>query len=217
VPFANILYAPVVEAVLATGADFLFTAKSDSHKTLYDFMHGATLDEVSITRKEGGKKLTYRYRWFSKAPLRDGKDALQVNWLGVTITNETGKATYDGAFVTSLPLTAENVVEIAACARARWKIENESFNVLKNNGYNLAHNFGHGKKYLARIFAAMNLLAFAFHTANDCLETLWQQAREAKGSRSNFFQHIRTISAYFVFPSWHSLMNTLISCDAPPT
>jgi hypothetical protein len=83
--------------------------------------------------------------------------------------------------VTSLPLTADNVVEVAACARARWKIENESFNVLKNNGYNLAHNFGHGKKYLARTFAAMNLLAFAFHTACDCLETLWQQAREAVG------------------------------------
>jgi hypothetical protein len=33
--------------------------------------------------------------------------------------------------VTSLPVTAENVVEIAACARARWKIEDESFNVLK--------------------------------------------------------------------------------------
>jgi hypothetical protein len=42
-----------------------------------------------------------------------------------------------------------------ACARARRKIENEGFNVLKNNGYNLAHNFGHGKKYLARTFAAL--------------------------------------------------------------
>jgi len=82
----------------------------------------------------------------------------------------------------------------------------------ERNGANLAHNFGHGKKYLARIFAAMNLLALAFHTACDCLETLWQQAREAKGTRTRFFGHIRTISAYVVFPSWHRLMNTLISC-----
>jgi hypothetical protein len=62
----------------------------------------------------------------------------------------------------------------------------------------------------------MNPLAFALRTANDCLETLWQQAREAKGPRTRFFEHIRTISAYFVFPSWCSLMNTLISCNAPP-
>jgi hypothetical protein len=88
--------------------------------------------------------------------------------------------------------------------------------VLKNNGYNLAHNFGHGKKYLVRMFAATNLLAFAFHTACDCLETLWKQAREAIGARSRFFQDFRTISAYVVFNSWNSLMNTLITSKAPP-
>ena len=209
---------PLAEAVLATGADFLFVCKKDSHKTLYEFLEGAPLDERTVTERRPGKhSLTYRYRWIEGVPLRDGKDALAVNWLAVTITDRQGKATYDGAFVTSLPLRPDNVVEVAACARARWKIENESFNVLKNNGYNLAHNFGHGKKYLARIFAAMNLLAFAFHTACDCLETLWQQAREAKGSRTRFFEHLRTISAYLVFPSWCSLMNTLISCKAPST
>jgi hypothetical protein len=209
---------PLAEAVLATGADFLFVCKKDGHKTLYEFIEGAPLDEQIVTERRPGKhSLTYHYRWIEGVPLRDGKDALAVNWLEVSIADAKGKTTYDGAFVTSLPITAENVEEIAACARARWKIENESFNVLKNNGYNLAHNFGHGKKYLARIFATMNLLAFAFHTANDCLETLWQQAREAKGARRRFFEHIRTISAYLVFPSWESLMNTLISCKAPPT
>ena len=83
---------PICEAVLASDADFLFTAKPDSHKTLYDFMNGAACDELSIPRKEGGKRLTYRYRWFSKAPLRDGKDALIVNWIGVTICDAKGKA-----------------------------------------------------------------------------------------------------------------------------
>jgi hypothetical protein len=209
---------PLAEAVLETGADFLFVCKKDSHKTLYEFLAGASLEQRSVTeRKPGNRSLTYRYRWIEGVPLRDGKDALDVNWLAISIIDAKGKITYDGAFVTSLPVTADNVAEIAACARARWKIENESFNVLKNKGYNLAHNFGHGKKYLARIFAAMNLLAFAFRTACDCLETLWQQAREAKATRARFFENIRTISAYIVFPSWFSLMNTLISCKAPPT
>ncbi len=208
---------PLAASVLATGADFLFVCKKDSHKTLYEYVDGAPPDERTVTeRKPGKRSLTYRYRWIEAVPLRDGKDAMSVNWLGVTITDEKGKTTYDGAFVTSLPVTAENVVETAACARARWKIENESFNVLKNNGYNLAHNFGHGKKYLARTFAAMNLLAFAFHTACDCLETLWQQAREAIGTRSRFFQDLHTITAYIIFPSWGSLINTLASSKAPP-
>ena len=34
---------------------------------------------------------------------------------------------------------------------------NESFNILKNNGYHLEHNFGHGKQNFAMLFAAMNL------------------------------------------------------------
>ncbi len=208
---------PLVEAVLATGADFLFVVKKDGHKTLYEYVDGAWLQERAVTeRKPGRRSLTYRYRWINGVPLRDGKDAMNVNWLGVSILDANGKTTYDGAFVTSLPLTADNVVEVAACARARWKIENESFNVLKNNGYNLAHNFGHGKKYLARTFAAMNLLAFAFHTACDCLETLWQQAREAVGARARFFQDIYTITAYVLFPSWHTFINTIATGKAPP-
>lgn len=207
---------PICEAVLASGADFLFTAKLDSHKTLYDFMNGATLEEISQVRKEGAKKLTYRYRWFAGAPLRDGKDALNVTWIGIAISDAKGKTTYDGAFVTSLDVTPENVAEIAACARARWKIENESFNILKNNGYHLEHNFGHGKQNLAMLFAAMNLLAFAMHTVCDCLEALWSQARQAKRARKRFFEHIRTITAYLVFPDWRTLMTTLINSKPPP-
>jgi hypothetical protein len=97
---------PIAEAILAAGGDFLLTAKPSSHKTLYDFMHGAILQEVTHTQKLAGKRLTYRYRWFEQAPLRDGKDAMLVNWIGVTITNVQGKATYENAFVTSLPVTA---------------------------------------------------------------------------------------------------------------
>lgn len=207
---------PMAEAVLATGADFLFVCKPDGHKALYDFIDGATLETHQATDKQNNKRLSYHYRWIGNVPLRDGKDALHVNWIAVTINDANGKTTYDGAFVTSLPASKDNVAEIVACARARWKIENESFNVLKNNGYHLDHNFGHGQKYLAMMFAAMNLLAFAIHTVCDSLDELWCQARDAKGSRKRFFEHLRTITAYLVFPSWQALLNTLIASKPPP-
>ena len=207
---------PICQPIVAGGGDFLFTAKPDSHKTLYDFMDGAEIEEMSVTRKEGRKKLKYRYRWFKGAPLREGKDAMSVNWIGLTILDAKGESTYDGAWVTSLNAGRENVADIAACARARWKIENETFNVLKNNGYHLEHNFGHGKQHLAMTFAALNLLAFAIHTVCDCVETLWVAARQAKRSRARFFEHIRTITAYLVFPDWPTLMTTLIQSKPPP-
>jgi hypothetical protein len=167
-------------------------------------------------RKPGGRTLTYSYRWLEGVPLRDGGDALQVNGVGVAVADDKGKIAFESAFATRLPVTLDHGAEIVACGRARWKIENESFNVLKNNGYHLAHHFGHGKQCLKRRFAALNLLAFAFHTVCDGVETLCQPARQAKGKRRRLFEHLRTITAYIVFPSWQSLMDSLFSSKTPP-
>jgi len=134
----------------------------------------------------------------------------------VTICDAKGKTVHDGAFVTSLPVTRENVVEIAACARARWKIENEGFNVLKNNGYRLERNFGHGKENLAMPFAAMHLLAFAMRTVCGLIEDLWIKARQARRARKRVLEHIRTIAEYRAFPDWKTLMTTLATAKPPP-
>lgn len=68
-------YQRSLEEGRASGADFLLAARPESHKALYDFMKGAACEEVTIIRKEGARKLSCHYRWFSKAPLRDGKEA----------------------------------------------------------------------------------------------------------------------------------------------
>ena len=68
--------------------------------------------------------------------------------------NPRGETTYRNSFVTDLPVGPDPVVELAACGRARWKIENETFNVLKNQGYNLEHSFGHGKQNLSVSWSA---------------------------------------------------------------
>ena len=98
------------------------------------------------------------------------------------------------AWVTSLPVNQNNVAEIAACGRARWKIEYETFNVMKNHGYELEHNFGHGETFLAMTLAALNLLAFAWHCTLDLVEQPWQAARQAAAKRSSFFVHILTLT-----------------------
>ena len=92
----------------------------------------------------------------------------------------------------------------------------DSFKVLKNNGYHLEHNFGHGEQNLAVLFAAMNLLAFAIHAVLDGLEDLWIKARDAKCASNRFFEHVRTITAYLVFRDWETLMITFINCKPPP-
>jgi hypothetical protein len=77
---------------------------------------------------------------------------------------ETGEILYRNEWVTSLNLDEVNSHDVVACGRARWKSENENNNVLKNHGYHLAHNFGHGKEHLATTLLTLNLLAFLLHT-----------------------------------------------------
>jgi hypothetical protein len=207
---------PMCVAVLAQGGDFLFVCKQDSHKTLYEYLRGAEPQRHTVTeRRMGGRMRTYRYSWVEGVPLRDGKEALNVHWLSVEVLDQTGKTTYRGAFVTSLGISTENVAEIGACARARWKIENESFNVLKNHGYHLEHNFGHGKQHLAQQFVLLNLLAFAFHTVCDSVEKLWQEARAIMGTRKDFFTDLHTVTAYFLFPDWRALCSAMVQGNAP--
>lgn len=209
-------HQPMCADVLAAGGSFIFGCKPSSHKTLTEYLIGIDLDGFSETVGVGSAKRIHRYRWMEGVPLRDGKDALTVNWLEIEIAKPNGKVTYRNSFVTDLPVTKQSAVEIAACGRARWKIENETFNVLKNNGYNLEHNFGHGKDTLASLLVALNLLAFAMHNACDLVEGAWQEGRQKVAAKMRLFEHIRTVTAYFIFPSWGSLFRTIRTGRPPP-
>ena len=202
---------PTCEAIRAVGGHFLLTAKPSSHATLYEWLNGAEVPTTEQKIKQGRRFVTHRYRWLEGVPIRDGKDALIVNWLEIEISDAGGKVIYRNSFVTDLAVNENNVAELASCARARWKIENENFNTLKNNGYNLEHNFGHGTQHLAAFLATMNLLAFAMHTVADLVDAAWNKARLAVGTRKRFFEDLRALTTYLVFPSWALLVETLIA------
>lgn len=108
-----------------------------------------------------------------------------VNWVGVTTTDAKGEVTYDNAFVTSLPVTEDRAAEIVACARTRWKVQNQCSNVLKFNGYPVEYNFGYSRHNLATVLAAMNLLMFA---VCDRLKQVWIDAGAVKRARKRSFE-----------------------------
>jgi hypothetical protein len=207
---------PIVAMLAAAGDDFIFTCKESSHKALYDFIDGAEPERHQEKIRKGKTVETRHYRWIERVPVRGGKDAALVNWIGFEIFDRNGRVKYSIAWVTSLPVNKTNVAEIAACGRARWKIENEAFNVMKNHGYELEHNFGHGETFLAMTLAALNLLAFAWHSVLDLLEPPWQAAREAAAKRTSFFAHLLTLTTYVVFPSWAVFLEALTTFTIPP-
>ncbi len=204
---------PLCEKLLKQGFNFILVCKPDSHKTLYkDFIEsGIKLENVEVNRRNSkGKKDTMKYRFINNVPLRDGEDALMVNWCEVTITNDAGKATYRNSFITNHVITAENVADIVLAGRTRWKVENENNNTLKTKGYNLDHNFGHGKKHLSSLLLTLNLLAFLFHTVLEFTDKKYRLLRKHLPRRMTFFEHVRTLTSYLFFVSWKDLMDFMI-------
>ena len=168
-------------------------------------------------KRPGGKSEIRRYRWQNRMPINAGKDALQVNWLSMEIIRAAdGKVTYRNSFITSMEVTEDNVERLSECGRCRWRIENESFNILKNNGYHMEHNFGHGRDGLSNLLLAMNLLAFAFHAACDLMCELWRTTRSRFSRRHRFFVTIEVLNYYMYFENWHHLLSAVSSPRAPP-
>lgn len=214
---------PLCEAILAEGLNFILVCKPDSHKTLYDWVDGLAATPGVYTRKvvrrKGKRSFTDTYRWVNQVPLRDGDDALWVNWCELTSTDDTGKITYRNAFATNHAITTSNVTEIVRDGRARWKVENENNNTLKTKGYHLTHNFGHGKQHLASLLATLNLIAFGFHTLLELFDPHYQLIREFL-PRKTFFDDLRALTRYLCFDSWEDLMAFMIKgleLEAPDT
>ena len=142
---------------------------------------------------------------------------MPVNWIGFEILDGKGVVKHKTALIASPPVAKSTVADIVACGRARWKIENESFNVLKNHGYELEHNFRRGETHLAMTLAALNMLAFAWHTVLDLLEPPWRKATEAAEKRMRFFAYLATLTSFVVFPAWSDLFEALTAFTSRPT
>jgi hypothetical protein len=193
---------------------FILTCKPDSHKALYEFVDGLSklnkMRTVIVNRKQGKKHYTDTYRFVNQVPLRDSIDALEVNWCELVTTDTTGKVVYKNTFVTDHLIKDNNVIDIVAAGRARWKIENENNNTLKTKGYNLEHNFGHGGQYLSQTLFTMNLLAFLYHTVLHFVDRAYQLIRETLGSRKTFFNDLRALTKYTYFDNWNHLMQFMM-------
>jgi hypothetical protein len=118
---------------------FIFVCKPESHTGLYEWLdflgQTQTLEQVTQRHWNGKRGERWQYRFASQVPLRNGAEALRVNWLELIITHEkTGAILYQNSFVTNHAITAANVVPLAQVGRTRWKIENENNNTLKTKG-----------------------------------------------------------------------------------
>ena len=141
---------PMIEHVLKNNMHYIFVAKPSDHTYLmewldpYPALHKYSTKDIKGTR--------YVYEWMNEVPLNAADENFRVNFFRFKLikTDKQGKEkiTYQNSWVTDLTVTQNNIVTLVRGGRCRWKIENECFNTLKNQGYNIEHNYGHGQKNL---------------------------------------------------------------------
>jgi hypothetical protein len=206
-------HQPLCRLLLAQKLHFIMTCKIESHRALYEEVELLTRVEGAVrsrtVRRWNGRYHELRtYRWAEQVPIRADANPLRVNWYEVTIEREdTGRRIYHNAWITSHDLTEESVPELVAAGRAHWKVENENFNVLKNRGYNLEHNYGHGEQHLSTVLLSLLLLAFLMHTVLHLTCPKYQAIRKKLGPRRTFFNDFRALTRYLYFDGWEELLD----------
>ena len=143
-------------------------------------------------------------------PLNGKNTTVLVNYFEYWIINDEGKVTYHNSWVTDFKVEEATVSKLVKIGRCRWKIENEVFNTLKNQGYHIEHNFGHGKNHLSINFFLLNLLAFFMHQIFELSDRLYQKCRKAFSSKEELWNNLRSIICVLIFPDWEILLKRLL-------
>lgn len=152
--------APIIKRLVEIPHwEFVIAVTPDGNKSLFrQFKARDKSGQVKwhTTQDEQGK---HRFGYTNDLALNDSNTDVRVNMLYYEWTNKKGEVK-KFTWISSIKLTKSNIYKVMRMGRSRWKIENETFNTLKNQDYNFEHNFGHGQEHLCTIFAYLMMLAF---------------------------------------------------------
>jgi hypothetical protein len=202
---------PLIEEAKAAGMSYILVAKPDDHKILMEWVNEQRqLKEVSRMQIRDLKGRFHVYEWINGVPLNGNKETVITNYFEYWLIDKE-KVTYHNSWVTDISISEENVKDLVRGGRCRWKIENEVFNTLKNQGYHIEHNYGHGKKNLSMNFFLLNLLAFFMHQIFELTDNLYQQCRKKFSSRRALWDCLRNVIRVLIFPAWENLLQRVIT------
>jgi len=142
----------------------------------------------TLKNKEG----LHRFGYTNNLALNSSNGDIRVNMLYYEFTDWNG-VTKTFTWVTSIKLNKSNVYKVMRMGRSRWKIENETFNTLKNQEYNFEHNFGHGQENLCTNFAYLMMLAFCVDQIQQSSCPYFKSILKELKTRLKFWESIRAV------------------------
>jgi hypothetical protein len=217
-PHLNITYiadglsskAPLINILREHKMHYLLMAKEGDHKHLFtefeNKQRNGHTTQVSI--EDSKKKRMLYFSFHNDLPLNKENSDVRVCFLECKQVDKNNKMT-TFTWVTDHEITKDNVYEISRAGRARWKIENETFNTLKNQGYHIEHNYGHGDKHLSSVFSVLTVLAFLVDQVQQMSNELFQAALGKIHARIYFWEKVRFLFSTFDFQSMKEIYEAI--------
>lgn len=203
--------APHIREILDLNMHFILGAKPGDHAFLFE--HWVAAEDAGLATTSSGTLPgggTWELSFASQLPLNESSD-LRVNFLQYGEYDEHGESRKRFSWVTDLPITSGVALHLTRGGRARWKIENETFNTLKNQGYQFEHNFGHGKQNLSVVFAMLMMLAFLVDQTQQLCCPLFQAVWAKLGSKRALWDNQRSHFRHIVLESMRHLYELLLT------
>ena len=203
---ADALYAngPYIEQLQSDGHSFIINIKPDGNKSLFSQFAARQNRGQAGQYSYSEKGIRHHFHWANNLPLNSSRADVRVNMIHYEQVDKNGKIT-TFSWITDIDLRQNNVEKVMRAARARWKIENETFNTLKNQGYYFEHNYGHGQDQLCTVLAYLMMLAFAVDQtrqyACEYFRILWQ----GLGTKAKLWQAIRAAFTMIEFQTMKQL------------
>jgi len=193
-------------------AHFILGVKWGDHAFLFRHLREADAANKThtLTQTDSDTGILHHFRWHHHLPLNESNADELVHVVEYWELHADGKHQYF-SWITDILPTANNVDSLMRGGRARWKIENETFNTLKNQGYHLEHNFGHGEQNLSVVFVLLMMLAFLVDQVQQHCCPIFQAARKQSRTRRYFWESIRYLFEAFLFASYTDLLQARAS------
>jgi hypothetical protein len=193
--------APNIRMIKEFGLKYILVAKPGDHQFLFEQLELSEHTQYYEEKTDDG--CYHQFRFVNKVSLNKSNQDVKVNLIEYRQTDPKGKET-NFSWVTNIYVSTINVMKIMRGGRARWKVENETFNTLKNLGYNFERNYGHGKQYLSTIFCMLMMLAFLIDQMQEICCPLFRKCRTALHTYRELWENMRVLFRRINLLSWEN-------------
>ena len=194
---------------------FILGVKPGDHQALFGQVEEKTrqeqVEEFSFTDQDE-EDVTHQFRFVNRLFLNGQHPDLYVNFLEYWEVRPDKIRHF--TWITDIPISRNNAFALMKGGRARWKIENETFNTLKNQGYHFEHNYGHGHQHLATNFSLLMMLAFLVDQIQALCCPLFQQAHQSQHSKISLWENMRSFFRSFYIEDWERFFTAIIKGPA---